>query len=70
MVKNIINSLIERIADLEELVKFYNEKIKVSKAEFKMTLEGHITKHQRFMLRLHKDSIADKERLIEHKTQK
>jgi transposase len=61
----IINSLIEGNTNVDELVKFYHGKIKVSKEEFRMALEGRITKHHRFMLQLHKDSIADKERLIE-----
>jgi len=61
----IINSLIEGETDVNELAKFYHGKMKVSKNEFKLALEGKITKHHRFMLQLHKDSIADKERLIE-----
>jgi transposase len=50
---------------MEELAKFYHGKMKVSKNEFKLALEGGISKHHRFMLQLHKDSIADKEQLIE-----
>jgi transposase len=61
---NIINSIIAGQIDAAELVKFYHGKMKVSKAEFKQALEGKITAHHRFMLQLHKDSIADKERLI------
>jgi len=61
----IINSLIDGQTDINELVKFYHGKMKVSKTEFKMALEGRITKHHRFMLQLHKDSIGDKERLID-----
>jgi len=60
----IINSLIEGQTDVEVLLKFYHGKMKVSKAEFRKALEGRITKHHRFMLQLHKDSIVDKERLI------
>ena len=61
----IINSLIEGKTDVEELAKFYHGKIKVSKSEFKLALEGRITKHHQFMLQLHRDSIAEKERLIQ-----
>jgi len=61
----IINSLIEGKTDVDYLAKFYHGKMKVSKSEFKLALEGRITKHHQFMLQLHKDSIADKERLIE-----
>lgn len=61
----IINSLIEGQTDVEELAKYYHGKIKVSYKEFKQALEGKITKHHRFMLQLHKDSIAEKEKIIE-----
>jgi transposase len=61
----IINSLIEGQTDVDKLAKFYHSNMKASKAEFKLALEGRITKHHRFMLQLHKDSIADKERIIE-----
>ena len=37
----------------------------MSKSEFKLALEGKITKHHQFMLQLHRDSIAEKERLIQ-----
>jgi len=61
----IINSLIEGKTDINELMRFYHGKIKVSREEFRLALEGRITEHHRFMLQLHKESIADKERLIE-----
>jgi Transposase IS116/IS110/IS902 family. len=61
----IINSLIAGQTDINELMKFYHGKIKTSKEEFRLALEGRITEHHRFMLQLHKDSIAEKERLIE-----
>jgi transposase len=61
----IINSLIGGQTDVEELAKFYHSNMKASKKEFKLALEGKITKHHRFMLQLHKDSISDKERIIE-----
>ena len=61
----IINSLIEGNTDVDYLMRFYHGKIKVSRKEFRLALEGRITKHHQFMLQLHKDSIRDKERLIE-----
>jgi len=61
----IINSLIEGETDIDKLMQFYHGKIKIDKAEFRLALEGKITKHHQFMLQLHKNSIADKERLIE-----
>lgn len=60
----IIEKLIEGNANIDELMQFYHGKIKATKAEFRLALEGKITKHHRFMLQLHKDSILDKERLI------
>jgi transposase len=60
----IINALIDGQTDVNELIKYYHGKMKVSKHEFKLALEGRITRHHRFMLQLHKDSIADKENLI------
>lgn len=60
----IINSLISGQTDVNELVKFYHGKMKASKTEFRQALEGKITPHHRVMLQFHKDSIADKERLI------
>jgi transposase len=61
----IINSFIEGTTDIDKLIKFYHGKIKASKEEFRLALEGRITQHHRFMLQIHKDSIAEKERLIE-----
>jgi transposase len=60
----IINSLIEGNTNINELMKFYHGKIKTSKEEFRLALEGNIYKHHRFMLQMHKDSIAEKEKLI------
>lgn len=61
----IINSLINGTTEIDELMKFYHGKIKTGKEEFRLALEGRITDHHRFMLQLHRDSIAEKERLIE-----
>jgi transposase len=61
----IINSLIDGTTDIDELMKFYHGKIKASKKEFRLALEGKITQHHRFMLQIHRDSIAEKEKLIE-----
>lgn len=61
----IINSIIEGQADIDKLMKFFHGKIKTSKEEFRLALEGRISKHHRFMLQLHKESITDKEKLIE-----
>lgn len=60
----IIDSLIEGKTEVSYLMQFYHGKIKTSKEEFRLALEGKINSHHRFMLQLHKDSIADKERMI------
>lgn len=60
----IINSLIDGKTDIDYLMQFYHGKIKTSKEEFRLALEGKISAHHNFMLQLHKDSIADKERII------
>jgi len=61
----IINDIIEGKSDVDELMQHYHGKIKTSKEKFKKALEGRITAHHRFMLQLHKDSISDKEKIIE-----
>jgi transposase len=60
----IIDSLIEGKTDIDQLMQFYHGKIKATKEDFRLALEGKISQHHRFMLQLHKDSIADKERMI------
>lgn len=61
----IIDSLIEGKTAVDQLMQFYHGKIKATKEVFKLALEGNISQHHRFMLKLHKDSISDKERMIE-----
>lgn len=61
----IINILIEGKTDIDELMKLSHGKIKASREEFRLALEGRITQHHQFMLQIHKDSIANKERLVE-----
>ena len=60
----IIDKMIEGVTDVDELMKFYHGKIKVSREEFRLALEGRLTAHHRLMLQIYKDSIADRERLI------
>lgn len=61
----IINDIINGTTDIENLMSHYHGKIKTTKKEFRLALEGKITTHHRFMLQIHKDSIAEKEKLIE-----
>jgi transposase len=61
----IIDDLIAGKTAVSELLKHYHGKIKASREEMSMALEGRLTKHHRFMLQVIKESITDKERLIE-----
>ena len=60
----IIDRMIAGKADIDDLMQFYHGKIKVSRDEFRQALEGHLSEHHRLMLRLHKESIADRERQL------
>ncbi len=61
----IIADIIEGITDVDTLLRHYHGKIKASKADMVKALEGRITVHHRFMLKLLKQSIDDREKLIE-----
>lgn len=60
----IIADLIAGKSNVDELMKHYHGKIKVSKTEFRLALQGRLTKHHQFMLRVIQESIADKEKLL------
>lgn len=60
----IINDIIAGKTDAAHLVEYYHGKIKATKEEFAKALEGKITAHHRFMLQTIKQSITDKEALI------
>jgi transposase len=60
----IIDKMIEGVTDVDELMKFYHGKIKVSREEFRLALEGCLTAHHRLMLQIYKESISDRERMI------
>ena len=60
----IITDIIEGNHNPDELLKHYHGKMKASKATLKKSLEGRITRHHQFMLKLIKQSITDKENLI------
>ncbi len=57
----IITAIINGESSVEVLASHYHGKQKVSREEFRKALEGRITAHHRLMLRIHKDSISDKE---------
>jgi transposase len=60
----IIADIIDGKHNPDELLKYYHGKMKASKETLKKSLEGRITKHHQFMLKLLKQSITDKENLI------
>lgn len=60
----VIDDLIAGKTDVEALLKHYHGKIKATKENFKKALEGRLTKHHQFMLRLIKQSITDREALL------
>ena len=60
----IVDKMIEGVTDIDELMQYYHGKIKVSREEFRLALEGCLTAHHRLMLQIYKDSISDRERLI------
>jgi transposase len=57
----IINDLINGETSLEQLMRHYHGRQKVSREEFRKALEGRVTEHHRLMLSIHRDSISDKE---------
>ena len=60
----IVNDLIVGKTEPEQLLQHYHGKMKASRAEVKKALEGRLTKHHQFMLKIIKESIDDKEKLI------
>ena len=61
----IINAILEGQEDISELVKFHHGKMKASPEQLASSLKGFLTDHHRFMLSMIKDSIADKQAIIE-----
>lgn len=61
----IVNDLIAGITDVDKLIKHYHGQMKASKKEVRKALEGRLTPHHQFMLKLTQQSIRDKEALID-----
>lgn len=61
----IINDLIAGNTEVDDLLRHYHGKIKASKEEFRKALEGRLTAHHQFMLKLIQQSIQDKEALVD-----
>jgi len=60
----IINDIIKGETNVEKLMIHLHGKIKASREEIRKALEGRITPHHRFMLRIIKESIEEKEKII------
>ena len=60
----IIDAMIEGEGNPEELAKFRHGKMKASEQELILALTGNLTEHHKFMLKMVKKSIKDKELLI------
>jgi len=61
----IIDAMISGEEDVEKLVRFRHGKMQVSREDLKAALKGKLTAHHKFMLTTIKESIEDKEKLIE-----
>jgi transposase len=62
----IIDDLIAGKTEVGGLLNHYHGKIKASREEMGKALEGRLTKDHRFMLGIIKESISNRERLIEN----
>jgi transposase len=60
----IINDIIKGITDVDQLMIHLHGRIKASREDIRKALEGRITQHHRFMLRIIKESIEETEKII------
>lgn len=61
----IINDIIAGKTNIDELIKHIHGKVQAKKQDIRKALEGRLTDHHRFMLKLIKKSIQENEGLIE-----
>ncbi len=66
----IINAMIDGEEDIKELVKFRHGKMQASIEDLASSLKGNLTEHHKFMLITIKESINEKETLIEKLNQR
>ena len=62
--QKIIKDILNGVTDAKILSRHYHGKINKSRSEFRLALEGRITKHHKFMLKMIKKSIEQKTTLI------
>jgi transposase len=60
----IIHDIIKGVTDTERLMTHLHGRIKASREEIRKALEGRVTEHHRFMLRIIKESIEETEKII------
>jgi transposase len=60
----IINDIIEGKVNVDELMKHIHGKVKASREDIRKALEGRLTDHHRFMLKIIKKSMDEKEGII------
>ena len=61
----IIDDIIEGKVNVEELMKHIHGRVKASREDIRKALEGRLTAHHRFMLKIIKKSMKEKEGIIE-----
>lgn len=60
----IISDIIDGKVNIDDLMKHIHGKVKASREDIRKALEGRLTNHHRFMLKIIKKSIAEKEGII------
>jgi transposase len=61
----VIKDIIAGITDAEQLKRHYHRKMKASKEDFALALEGKVRPHHQTMLAIIQESISSKEAIIE-----
>lgn len=61
----IIKDIIDGNCDINHLMRHYHGKIKASKEEFRLALEGRITPHHQFMLQIIRKNMAAKDTILD-----
>jgi transposase len=60
----IINDIIRGITDVDKLMVHIHGRIKADRGDIRKALEGRVTEHHRFMLKIIKESIEKTEKII------
>lgn len=60
----IISAIIDGNTNIEELLKYVHGKVKADRSNIRRALEGRITPHHRFMLKIARETIEENEKLI------